>query len=462
MLKRDIFKAYDIRGIYPTDIDKENIAQITKAILSFFQTKLNKENPTIVLGRDMRLSSPTLSNVVQKTLLEYGADVIDIGLVSTPTFYFAVYHYNYDAGIQITASHNPKEYNGIKFVLNSPDGIIKIGKTTGMDEIFRLASSDLSSMPKKPGRLTQKENVLHDEVSSALAYLGKPEIKKIKIVADSANAMGATYLNEIFKMLSIDPVRMNFELDGNFPSHPPDPLDFDNLKDLCQKVTEENADLGLAPDGDGDRMFFIDEKGEVVPASVITAMIAREMVTKNPGSTFLFDIRYTITAKKAIEDAGGVGKVSRVGHAFITEGMAKENALFAGESSGHYFYKETGNAESQVITVLIVLSILSKADVPFSELVERYRDSFESGEINFQVVNAPEILARIKEKYSSEGPTVNEMDGLSLEFPNWRLSLRTSNTEPLLRLNLEAKDKQTMEVRKKELVGYIEEVGRKE
>lgn len=453
MLREDIFKAYDIRGIYPSDLNEENIVQITKAIVQFFRTKLNKKNPTIVLGRDMRISSPSLFESVKETLLEYGAEVVDIGLVSTPTFYFAVHHFKYDAGIQITASHNPKEYNGIKFVLNSSGGIVKIGKSTGMKEVFRLATSDLSEMEKAKGKLLEKKNVVKDEVETGLSYLGNPDIKSFKIVADSANAMGSTYLEEIFKSLGTEPVKMNFELDGNFPSHPPDPLDFENLKDLCAKVVSEKADLGLAPDGDGDRMFFIDEKGEVVPASVITAMIAKEMLQKNPGSAILFDIRYTITAEDIIRSCGGKGIVSRVGHAFITEGMAEEDAIFAGESSGHYFYKETGFAESQVLTVLIVLSILTKTAKSFSEVVKEYQKSFESGEINFRVENVSEILARIKGKYSDG--SLSEMDGVSIAYPDWRMSLRSSNTEPLLRLNIEAKDKDVLDTKKSEIVEII-------
>lgn len=459
MINAAIFKAYDIRGIYPTELNEENIARITEAILYFFQQKLGKKHPSVVLGRDMRLSSPELFEVAKKTLLEHGAEVIDVGLVSTPTFYFAVSNFKYDCGIQITASHNPKEYNGIKFVLNSENGLVKIGKNTGMMEIKDLSISGDFMLEKQEGKLVAQDSVVSEEVQNSLRLLGNPKFKHFKIVADTANAMGAVYIDEIFKNIDAELIKMNFELDGTFPAHQPDPLDFENLKDLQAKVLSENADFGLAPDGDGDRMFFIDEKGKVVPASVITGIIAKELLEKNPGGTILYDIRYVMSPQKAIADAGGKSELSRVGHAFITEGMAQKSAIFAGESSGHYFYKATGNAESQVMTVLIVLMALSKRNIPLSELAKEMSASFESGEINFKVANAKEIAETIKAKHHDA--KVSEMDGLAMDFPDWRLSLRTSNTEPLLRLNIEAKNEMLLEEKLREVVAQINETAEK-
>lgn len=454
-LDQTIFKSYDIRGIYPTQINEENVAVITEAIYDFFQTSFGKSTPlTIVLGRDMRLSSPSLFSVAKETLISLGASVIDVGLVSTPTFYFSVFHYHYDCGIQITASHNPKEYNGIKFVRNSPGGLIKIGKSTGMDTVRDSAASGHSGSKKRGGGATSRINIIDDEITTALNVLKNPRLKKFRVVADPANAMGATYIDAIFQKIPSELIKMNFELDGSFPSHQPDPLDFENLKDLQAKVLKEKADFGLAPDGDGDRLFFIDEKGQVVPASLITSLIARELLLENSGGLILFDVRYILTPKKIIEETGGRYQITKVGHAYITEQMTNTGALFAGESSAHYFYKPTGNAESQVFTIIIMLKILSESGKTLSQLADEVRRSSESGEINFKVSNAKEILEALSQKYS-DGELVT-LDGIAISYPTWRFNVRTSNTEPLLRLNLEADTKQEMEKKRDELLHFIE------
>ena len=259
----NIFKGYDIRAIYPTDINEENIVPIVRAIYTFLIKDYKKSEPfTLVVGTDMRTSSPSLTKVAIKTLLDLGARIIDVGIVSTPTFYFAVSHYGYDAGIQITASHNPKEWNGIKIVKKGDKGLIKIGKPTGIEEIKEMAIKEKSIRSSNVGSVVKKENILEDEVDNAIKIVGNPNIKKFKIVADAANAMGSQYISALFKKIEADLVKMNFELDGTFPAHQPDPLQKETLVDLQKKVISEKADLGLAPDGDGDRLFFIDEKGK--------------------------------------------------------------------------------------------------------------------------------------------------------------------------------------------------------
>ena len=453
-----IFKAYDIRGVYPTQLNEENIVAIVTAIYKFFSDNLKKDQITVALGYDMRLSSPQLFEVAQKTLVEMGAHVIDVGLISTPSFYFAVHHYQYDCGIQITASHNPKEYNGIKYVLNSPTGLIKIGKSTGMDEVMKMAIEGVSFTAKQAGSVTQNYTVLEEEVAATLGLFGNPEFEKFKIVADPANAMGAQYIDALFKKVPADLIKMNFELDGSFPAHQPDPLDFENLKDLQTKVLAENADFGLAPDGDGDRLFFIDEKGNVIPATLITALITRELLKTNPGAKILFDIRYIFTPKKIVTERNGTYDITKVGHAYITETMTKTGAIFGGESSAHYFYKTNGNAESQLTTIIILLKVLSESGKTLSQLTEEVRRSYESGEINFKVGNAQEIMDNLKEKYK-EGELLT-LDGISISYPQWRMNIRTSNTEPLLRLNVEAYEKSIMEEKKDEIVAYINTIAK--
>lgn len=453
-IPRHIFKGYDIRAIYPTEMDEENIVPIVKAIYTFLhKDKPDNEPLTLVVGTDMRISSPSLTKVAIQTLIDLGANVIDIGMVSTPTFYFAVFNYGYEAGFQITASHNPKEWNGIKIVKNSPKGLIKIGKPTGIEEIKELALAGKSIVSSGKGLVTKKTGILEDEMKKTLEIVGSPQIKSFKIVADAANAMGAQYIDALFKEIPGELIRMNFEPDGTFPAHQPDPLQSETLVDLQKRVVDEKADLGLAPDGDGDRLFFIDEKGGVVPPSIITALVAREMLKNNPGETILFDIRYILTPQKIVEESGGKPVITKVGHAFITQQMHETGAIFAGESSGHYFFRDTGNAESQMPIILTVLKVMTDEGKKLSEIVKELRRSYESGEINFKISNAQEIMEIFKERYT--GGTLSTLDGIAINYPNWRLSIRSSNTEPLMRLNIEAYEKEILNEKKEEIVDII-------
>lgn len=454
-----IFKGYDIRAIYPTDINEENIVPIIKAIYTFLIKDYKGNKPfTLVVGTDMRTSSPSLTKVSIKTLLDLGVNIIDIGVVSTPTFYFSVYHYSFDGGVQITASHNPKEWNGIKIVRNSPKGLIKIGKSTGLEEIKEMAFRRESVSSGLKGAISKKTGILVDEVENSLRIAGKPDIKKFKIIADGANAMGSQYIQALFEKIPATLIKMNFKLDGTFPAHQPDPLQLETLVDLQKRVIKEKADLGLAPDGDGDRLFFIDEKGNVVPPTIITSIVAKEFLKKYEGEKILIDIRYILTPQRIIRENGGTAKITKVGHAYITEEMNKNGGIFAGESSGHYFFRQTGNSESQMPIILTVLKVLTEEDKPFSEVVESYRRSFESGEFNFKVTNAKNIMETLKQKYSDG--VLDPLDGIAINYSSWRFSVRTSNTEPLLRLNVEADDKKTMEEKRDKLLTQIKSLSK--
>lgn len=453
-----IFKAYDIRAIYPTQINETNIVPIIRSFYKFFYDSIGKDQPSIVLAYDMRTSGPQLYDIAKKTLVEMGANVIEVGQLSTPSFYFAVFHYAYDCGIQITASHNPKEYNGMKAVRYTPKGLIKIGKPTGMDDIQKMALEGIDFTPKQPGKITPKEGILEDEVENTLNILSHPTIKKFKIVADPGNAMGAQYIDALFNKVPADLIRMNFELDGTFPVHEPNPLNFETLKDLQKRVIDEHADLGLATDGDGDRLYFIDEKGEVVHATSITSIVARELLKQNPGDLIYFDIRDILGPQKIVKENGGRSEIVRVGHAYITEAMNKTGGAFAGESSGHMFFRATGNAESNLPVILSVLKVLTEENKPLSEIVEDLRRSYEAEEYNFKVTNAPEILESLKEKYK-DGELVT-MDGVSINYPTWRFNVRTSNTEPLLRLNVESYKKEEMETKRDELKSFIKSLAK--
>ena len=451
-----IFKSYDIRAIYPDQMDEEKIVPIVKAIYTLFQKQLNNNGQLqILLTRDMRVSSPSLFEVAKKTLVEMGAHVIDAGLLSTPSFYFAVFHYGYDGGIQISASHNPKEWNGLKIVRKDKTGLIKIGKPTGMEEVKEMV---INNFPFKkggvPGFVTQKSGILEEEAVNALRIANNPKISEFKIVADPANAMGATYLEALFDKVKVNLIKMNFNLDGTFPVHQPDPLQVETLVDLQKKVIEEHADIGLAPDGDGDRMFFIDEKGQIVPPTSITSLVARDLLEQQKGAEILFDIRYILTPQKIIEENGGKWDITKVGHANITEKMSKTGAIFAGESSAHFFFKATGNGEGPLGVVLTILKIMTRENKTLSQLSGEVRRSFESGEFNYKVANAKDIMDSLKKDYSDG--ELSELDGVAISYPTWRFNIRTSNTEPLLRLNVEGYNNNEMLKYKNEIIAKIE------
>lgn len=460
-LDPSIFKSYDIRGRYPEKINEENAKEIAKAIHAFFAKKLGKDDFTLALSRDMRISSPAIFESMRDTLINRGANVVDLGISSTPTFYFAVSFYKFDAGIQITASHNPKDDNGIKFVMNTPQGLLKIGKPTGMEEVRDLAVAGVADNNAPKGTLTQKTGILEDEVKNAMSIFKNPEIKKFKVVADTANAVGALYIDALSKVLPIELVRMNFELDGTFPVHQADPMQPENLVDIQKRVVEEEADLGLAPDGDGDRLFIINEKGEVVPPPQIVGMLSKELLKEFPGSKVVVDQKYFLTAKKIVEECGGELVLSKTGHAYITETMTNTGAIFGGEASAHYYYKATGNAESQVMTIIGVLKVLTEENKPISVVAEEFRRSYESGEFNYAVSNAKEVMDYLKNKYSDA--QLSEMDGIAINYPDWRFSARSSNTEPLLRINVEGStrelvDEETLKLKKEiESVAQIED-----
>lgn len=456
MINPKIFKAYDIRGIYPNELNEETAAILGKSFYTFFTQKLNKKDLKIVLGGDMRLSTPAIIAQFKQSLVESGAEVIDIGTVSTPTVYFTVKQYGFDAGIQVSASHNPKDYNGIKAVLNTGSALVKIGKNTGLSEIQNIAQAGNFEKNLESGKIIKKEGVLEDEIKNAFEVIKPGNIKNLTIVADPANAMGAPFLDLLFSKLPCRLIKMNFELDGTFPAHQADPLQFETLKELQKRVIEEKADLGIAPDGDGDRIFFIDEKGQIVPAAITTSIIIRELLKKYPGEKMGFDIRYIWSPIKAATDNGGIPVITQVGHALITETMHKENLFYAGESSGHNYWRFAGGAESTIAVVLMILDTLSRENKSMSEIVSEVSASSESGEINFKLNNREEAVTKtevLKDKFKDG--KVNLIDGLSIEYPDWRFNLRSSNTEPLLRLNIESKNLGITEEKVKELSELI-------
>jgi phosphomannomutase len=453
-LDETIFKAYDIRGIYPDQLNENTAYNFGKA----FSTLLSKENPNkklnIVVSSDMRLSSPSLRDNVIKGIIDSGFNVIDIGMATTPTFYFAVSFYGYDGGIQVSASHNPKEYNGFKVVRKNAIPVSGDGGIYEMRDMIKAESYKEESQEK--GVVTVKDNVLDDEVREESKNINESIIKPFKIVIDAANSMGAIDIKGIFKNLPCNIVELNFNLDGNFPVHQADPLKEENLKFVQDAVIENKADIGISIDGDGDRYFFVDEKGEAVPQAILRGLMAQIALKENPGSTVCYDIRPGKITKDMIEEVNGKGVVTKVGHSLIKEKMLEIGAVFGGESSGHYFYKfDYGTFEAPVALVKKFLVYVSEQNKTLSEIVNPYKRYFHTGEINMEVEDKEKKMKEIVEKYSDG--KYSDLDGVTIEYKDYWFNLRPSNTEPLLRFALEATSKELMESKRDEIVEIIKQ-----
>lgn len=453
-----IFKSYDIRGIYPDEINEDNIYLITQSILKFFQDQAKNTNVKVGVSHDMRLSAPKLYPGALQALKDGGACVWNFDLLSTPTFYFAVSHNNLPFGFILSASHNSPRYTGFKIVTNINNKIIKVGKNSGLDTIKKYSISGLKNK-HTGGVIIERESILKDEVDSTLSKVDISKIKPIKIVVDAANAMGSLYIEELFSRLPCKLVKMNFNLDGSFPAHDPNPLVDKNLIDVRKKVVEVGADLGIAPDGDGDRIIFIDENGEKIPASFLGSLIIKKLLQRYKGATIMFSVTEILTPRSITEEMGGKFIITPVGHTHITNLMHQSNALFAGEISGHYFFKDTGGTESGVFTIVNVLEILSSLAKPISQLIHDVRRSFASGEYNFSTDKADIIMERLKSDYKSG--SLMTIDGIAVDYPTWRFSVRSSNTEPLIRLNVEARTQEGMKVKLNELINKIKALGAK-
>lgn len=436
-----IFRAYDIRGVYPTEINEQIAEQIGRTFVQFLDCK------EVVVGRDMRQSSDSLFQALAKGITEAGCDVIDIGLSTTPMLYFAAH--DREAGIMITASHNPKEYNGFKLVR---ENCIPISGDTGIEEIEKLTRAQSRGQRAEAGKIIKKE-ILDDYLKYFDRFVSK-EIKTLKVVVDGGNGMGGLVIPKLFEKLPAKLIPLYLEMDGTFPNHDADPLKLENVKDLQQKVINERANLGVALDGDCDRCMLIDEKGNFISADLITALISQYLLHKNPGEIVLYDLRSSWATKEAIEEGDGKAEVCRVGHAFVKQQMHKTNALFAGELSGHFYYRDTFTAESSTLTIILILNILSETRKKLSELIKPFQKYFASGEINSEVKNP---LGKIEELAKIYGNgKVSKLDGLKVEYADFWFNVRPSNTEPLLRLNLEARTRELMEERKNEILKIIQ------
>ncbi len=455
-IEPSIFKAYDIRGIYPDQLNADGAYAIGRAYATLRLSETGGKELRVAVGSDARLSSPELKARLIEGILDSGVDVDDIGLVSTPTFYFAVARFRYDGGMMVSASHNPKEWNGFKLVRANA---IPVSRDSGMHEIRDIVERD-AFLPIGPrGVLADRSDMAKTAVEDQLKEAGAAEgaIKPFKIAIDTANGMGAFDLKELFGHLPCEVIWMNEIPDGTFPAHPADPMIPENTADVRKKIADERCDLGIAPDGDGDRYFFFDERGEAVAQEILRGIMAQIELRAHPNAKIVYDVRPGRITKDLIEEAGGRAILAPVGHSLIKEKMIAEDAIFGGESSGHYFYKlPYGSFEAPVILVYKFLAFLSEQNAPLSQLVAPHKKYFNSGEINTRLENRERGLAKledIKKKYADGAQST--IDGLSVEYPDYWFNIRLSNTEPLIRLIVESRDQSTMERSRDELLAFI-------
>jgi phosphomannomutase len=446
VLDPKVFKAYDVRGTYPTELDEEGAYAIGRAYVEEFEPR------KIAVGRDMRTSSPAMAQALVDGAADAGADVLDLGMVGTEMLYFGVGDLELDGGVEVTASHNPKEYTGMKIVRR---GALPVGGESGLFEIRDRALKISGRTESERRGSVEPHDIWPAYVDRVVSFIDLEAIKALRIVIDAANGMGGVMLPPVLERLPVEVVRCFFEPDGTFPNHEPNPLLPENREFIVRKTLEERADFGVAFDGDADRCFFVDDTGEFVPGDFVTALLAESVLEKEPGAKVIYDLRASWAVPETVEQAGGVPLINRVGHAFIKHRMREEGAAFGGEVSGHYYFREFSQADSGVVPFLLMLELVSKKGRKLSEILADYRGRyFLTGELNTPVADVGVKLAELKERFGAEGQ-VSHLDGISIDADDWHMNVRPSNTEPLLRLNLEARTPELMERKRDEVLEAI-------
>jgi phosphomannomutase len=446
MLDPKSFKAYDVRGLYPSELDEEGAYAIGRAVVEQFEPK------RFAVGRDMRLSSPSMAAAAIRGASDAGAEVLDLGMIGTEMLYFAVDSLGLDGGLTVTASHNPQEYTGMKVVRR---GALPVGGESGLLDVRDRATAAAWSTSGPAGAVSQVD-IWPAYVDRVMSFVDVAEVKPLKVVIDAANAMAGAMLPPVLERLPIEAVRCFFDPDGSFPNHEPNPLLPENREFIVAKTLEEGADLGVAFDGDADRCFFVDDSGEFVPGDFVTALFAESVLARDPGAKIIYDVRASWAVPETILRDGGVPLINRVGHAFIKARMRKDHAAFGGEVSGHYYFRDFSQADTGVVPFLLMLELISRKGQKLSEILRPLRERFFiTGELNTRVSDVALKLQEIKERYASEG-TISHLDGISVDADDWHFNVRPSNTEPLLRLNLEARSEALMEQKRDEVLALIQ------
>jgi phosphomannomutase len=448
-INSSIFKAYDVRGLYPQEVDEEAARLIGRGFVAYLKAK------RIAVSRDMRLSSPSLAAAFIEGATAQGADVVDYGMMGTDMLYFAVARDGHDGGVQITASHNPKEYNGIKMVRKEA---FPLSGDAGIGDIRdTIVSNTLPPPAPAPGKVTQS-NVVDDYVRHVLSFIDVSIIKPFNIVLDAGSGIAGMVAPLLFNDLPKKKLTtLCFEVDGTFPNHEANPLIEENRRDVTEAVIREKADIGIAWDGDADRCFFLDGAGEFVAGDFVTALLAEAFLIKHPGAKIVYDVRASYAVKDTAAKYGSEALMNRVGHAFFKRRMREDNAIFGGEVTGHYYFRDNFYADNGFIPALLILELMSRKGQTLRELLAPLREKyFISGEINTKVGDMRKALEKIdglSAKYQSG--RVYSMDGVSVEYPDWHFNVRGSNTEPMLRLNLEATTEKMMVEKRDEVLSYI-------
>lgn len=431
MKKLPAFKAYDIRGVVPQDLNSELAYNIGRAFASEFKPK------TVVIGHDIRLESPELSDALCNGLMDSGVDIFHLGLCGTEEVYFATSHYQTDGGIMVTASHNPKGHNGMKLVAK---GSQPISGDSGLKAIeARVLNNDYIEAAATPGKLISKTDK-SAYIEHLLSYINVEKLPRLKVVVNAGNGAAGPTFDQLAEKLPFEVVRVNHEADGNFPNGVPNPMIVENRDVTTKTVISEKADFAVAWDGDFDRCFLFDEQGEFIEGYYLVGLLAETLLKQNPGGKIVHDPRLTWNTIEQVQQAGGVPIQSKTGHAFIKERMRSEDAVYGGEMSAHHYFRDFAYCDSGMIPWLLVAELMSFTGKPLSELVKERMQAYPcSGEINYKVQDSDRILQEVLEKYQNENPIIDRTDGLSLEFTDWRMNIRLSNTEPLLRLNIESR-----------------------
>lgn len=443
-----IFKAYDVRGVYPTEIHEAVAHDIGGAFVTYLQAR------RIGVSRDMRVSSPALADAFIEGARRQGADVIDYGMMATDMLYFAVVRDGLDGGAQITASHNPKAYNGVKMVRREA---FPLSGDAGINEIRDMVvAKNLPAAATSMGTLTQRQ-VLADYVEKVMSFVDTSIIKPFNVVLDAGSGMGGLVAPQLFDRLPCRTTRLCFDIDGTFPNHEANPLIDENRKDITARVLAEKADIGIAWDGDADRCFFIDGNGEFIAGDFITALLAEAFLIKQPGQSIVYDVRASYAVKDTVAKYNGQALMNRVGHSFFKKRMRDDDAVFGGEVTGHYYFRDYYFCDNGFIPALLILELMSRKGQTLAELLQPLREKyFISGEINTRMPDMAQVQAKVDGlagKYADG--TVYMMDGVSVEYPDWHFNVRASNTEPLIRLNLEGTTEAMMEEKRDELLAYI-------
>jgi len=440
---KSIFKAYDIRGTYPNQLDDKIAYRIGNGLARYLK-------PTsIAVGRDMRISSDELFEHLSHGIIDAGVDVVDLGRISTDGLYFAVGKFEYDGGIMITASHNPKEYNGFKICRQQA---LPLSGQEGLDKIKLAMEEDALEKSSQRGNINRRD-ISADYAKHCLSFIDISIIKPFKIVIDAGNGMAGLTLPPVFEKLPIKVIPLYFELDGSFPNHPASPIELENLADLRKKIADEKADFGVAFDGDADRMFLVDRFGNQIGGDMVTALVAGNLLDKNPGETILYNLICSKAVPELVIKKGGKAIRTRVGHALIKPLMKKHNAIFGGEHSGHFYFRDNWFADSGLIAFLVCLELLSRHNRPLDEMVKAINPYFRSGEINSRVKSARDKIEEVAAHFS-DGEQ-DRLDGLTVDYGSFWFNLRPSNTEPLLRLNVEAKSKEVLSKKTDEIMEII-------